>query len=126
MTESSLFPNCIPSSFIVASGMKSFKIIKETSGCHYSTPRFGSQKRHSARISNAENSKGSPKVTPQTNTNFKFSGNSRFHNQNKNDNHILNSGFSNKKNSRFKTNQSNKPDTNKLIAGLKALLEQFI
>ncbi|GBC10102.1 hypothetical protein RclHR1_09340001 [Rhizophagus clarus] len=129
MTESSLFPNCIPNSFIMASELKSFKIIKEASGarnlswCRYSTPWFGSQKYCSARIGKAENLKGSTKATPCIDTNFKFSGNSRFHNQNKKDNYISNSGLSNKKNSRFKMNQSNRPDMNKLIIELKALLE---
>ncbi|GBB94290.1 hypothetical protein RclHR1_23250002 [Rhizophagus clarus] len=129
MTESSFFPNCIPNSFIMASELKSFKIIKEASGarnfswCRYSTPWFGSQKYRSARIGKAENSKGSTKATPCIDTNFKFSGNSRFHNQNKKDNYISNSGLSNKKNSRFKMNQSNRPDMNKLIIELKVLLK---
>ncbi|GBB89636.1 hypothetical protein RclHR1_16380009 [Rhizophagus clarus] len=50
------------------------------SWCHYSTPRFGFQKCHSARIDKAKNLQGSSQATPQMNTKLKFSDNPRFYN----------------------------------------------
>ncbi|GBC08507.1 hypothetical protein RclHR1_08180001 [Rhizophagus clarus] len=157
MTEFSFFSNCIPGSFITASGLKSFKIIKEASGarkligyfttwdqvskcinsqqlwnnvsfswCRYSTSKFSFQKHRSVRFDNAKNSNSLSKATSHLNTNLKhFSGNHRFHNQNKKDNNTPNSDFSTKKNSRFKTNQSSRSNMNILIAGLKAFLKQL-
>ncbi|GBB85588.1 hypothetical protein RclHR1_12090002 [Rhizophagus clarus] len=96
------------------------------SWCRYFTPRFGLQKRCSTRFGNAENSNILPNTSPQKNINStKISGNHKFHNQNKKDNNFTNSDLSNKKNSRFKMNQSNRSDVNELIAGLKVILEQF-
>ncbi|GES96616.1 hypothetical protein RCL_jg14637.t1 [Rhizophagus clarus] len=129
ITEFSLFPDCVPSSFITASGMKSFKIIKEVSGARKLISYFTTwdQKCRTARFDNAENSNKASKAASHSNTNSKhFLGNHRFHNQNKKDNNNRNSGSSTKKNFQLKTNQSNRSDVNKLIAGLKAILEQLV
>ncbi|GES99624.1 hypothetical protein GLOIN_2v1776609 [Rhizophagus clarus] len=155
MTESILFPNCTPSKFVAESGMKSFKVIKESSGqrkligyfamwdqaskcistpqlwndvslswCHYSSPKLGFKKHPPARFGNAGN-KNTRQLKPsrQQHTNL---NNHRCHNQNKKENSSSNSGLTYKKNSRSKSNQSNRPDVKHLIAGLKALLDQFI
>ncbi|GBC04076.1 hypothetical protein RclHR1_00550021 [Rhizophagus clarus] len=158
ITESSLFPNCTPSKFLAESGMKSFKIIKESSGqrkligyfamwdqaskcistpqlwndvslswCHYSSSKLGFKKHPPARFGNAGN-KNTRQLKPsrQQYTNSNSSDNYRRYNQNKKENSSLNSGLTYKKNSHFKSNQSNRLDVNHLVAGLKALLEQFI
>ncbi|GBB95635.1 hypothetical protein RclHR1_25810001 [Rhizophagus clarus] len=155
MTESTLFPNSTPSKFVAESGMKSFKVIKESSGqrkligyfatwdqaskcistpqlwndvsfswCRYSSPKLGFKKHPPARFGNAGN-KNTRQLKPsrQQHTNL---DNHRCHNQNKKENSSSNSGSTYKKNSRFKSNQSNRPDVKHLIAGLKALLDQFI
>ncbi|GES74089.1 hypothetical protein GLOIN_2v1776609 [Rhizophagus clarus] len=155
MTESTLFPNCTPSKFVAESGMKSFKVIKESSGqrkligyfvtwdqaskcistpqlwndvslswCRYSSPKLGFKKRPPARFGNAGN-KNTRQLKPfrQQYTNL---DNHRCHDQNKKENSSSNSGSTYKKNSRSKSNQSNRPDVKHLIAGLKALLDQFI
>ncbi|GBB90066.1 hypothetical protein RclHR1_16950004 [Rhizophagus clarus] len=156
MTESSLFSNCTPSQFLAESGMKSFKIIKESSRqrkligyfatwdqvskcistpqlwndvnlswCHYSSPRLGFKKHPPVRIGNTGNTFRCSKP-PHPNTNKQFSDNHRCHNQNKKENTSSKSGSAHKKNSRSKSNQSNRPNVKHLVAGLKALLEQFI
>ncbi|GBB83623.1 hypothetical protein RclHR1_10320001 [Rhizophagus clarus] len=158
MTESSLFPNCTPSKFLAESGMKSFKIIKESSGqrkligyfatwdqaskcistpqfwndvslswCRYSSPKLGFKKCPPARFGNAGN-KNTRQLKPsrQQYINSNSSDNHRRYNQHKKKNSSLNSGPTYKKNSRSKSNQSNRPVVNYLVVGLKALLEQFI
>ncbi|GBB88101.1 hypothetical protein RclHR1_14620001, partial [Rhizophagus clarus] len=158
ITESSLFPNCTPSKFLAESGMKSFKIIKESSGqrkligyfamwdqaskcistpqlwndvslswCHYSSSKLGFKKHPPARFGNAGN-KNTRQLKPsrQQYTNSNSSDNYRRYNQNKKKNSSLNSGLTYKKNSHFKSNQSNRLVVNYLVVGLKALLEQFI
>ncbi|GBB85509.1 hypothetical protein RclHR1_12000001 [Rhizophagus clarus] len=87
--------------------------------------KLGFKKRPPVRIGNTGNTSRRSKPTFHQDTNSQLLDNRRFHNQNKKNNNTKNSGFSTKKNSCFKTNQSNRPDVNKLIAGLKALLEQL-
>ncbi|GBB99896.1 hypothetical protein RclHR1_36700002 [Rhizophagus clarus] len=155
MTESNLFPNCTPGKFLAESSIKSFKIIKESSGqrkligyfatwdqaskcistpqlwndvslswCRYSSPKLRFKKHTPARFGNAGNNyTRQSKPTRPLHTNL---DNRRCHNQNKKENIPLNSGTTSKRNSRSKSNQSNRPDMKHLVAGLKALLEQFI
>ncbi|GBB93718.1 hypothetical protein RclHR1_02220013 [Rhizophagus clarus] len=96
--------------------------------CRYSSPKLGFKKRPPARFGNAGNniSRRQSKPSCQQDTNSYFSDNNRCHNQNKKENSSSKSGSTYKKNSRSKSNQSNRPDVKHLVAGLKALLEQFI
>ncbi|GBC09039.1 hypothetical protein RclHR1_08570006 [Rhizophagus clarus] len=98
------------------------------SWCRYSSPKLGFKKHPPARFGNAgnNNSRRQSKPSRQQDTNSYFSDNNRCHNQNKKENSPLNSGSTYKKNSRSKSNQSNRPDVKQLVAGLKVLLEQFI
>ncbi|GBB89474.1 hypothetical protein RclHR1_16170006, partial [Rhizophagus clarus] len=91
------------------------------SWCRYSSPKLGFKKRTLARFGNNYTRQLKPARPLHTNLD-----NRRCHNQNKKEDIPLNSGTTSKKNSRSKSNQSNRPDMKHLVAGLKALLEQFI
>ncbi|GBB92881.1 hypothetical protein RclHR1_20710005 [Rhizophagus clarus] len=150
MTDTSLFPNGRPHQFLLDSGIKSFKLVKEVDGSrkligyfdtwdHVSTrinnPQFWNDVkiswcrystpnfknlRRPARFGNAEKSSKTPKGS-----NFSFSGFNT--NNHKNDqNKTPQSGRSAKKIDQSRNGQSNKPDVKHLIAGLKALLEHYI
>ncbi|GBB84012.1 hypothetical protein RclHR1_10650012 [Rhizophagus clarus] len=150
MTDASLFPNGRPHQFLLDSGIKSFKLVKEVDGSrkligyfdtwdHVSTRinnpqlwndvriswcRYSTPNfknlRKSARIGNADKSSRTPKGS-----NFSFSGfntNNRKNDQNK----TPKSGRSTKKIDHSRNDQSKKPDVKHLIAGLKALLEHYV
>ncbi|GBB93131.1 hypothetical protein RclHR1_21140002 [Rhizophagus clarus] len=150
MTDASLFPNERPHQFLLDSGIKSFKIVKEVDRSrkligyfntwdHVSTlinnPQLWNNVRiswycystpnfknlcKSARIGNANKSFRTPKGS-----NFSFSG---FNTNNcKNDQYKPSkSGRSTKKIDQSRNGQSKKPDVKHLIAGLKALLEHYV
>ncbi|GBC08183.1 hypothetical protein RclHR1_07950010 [Rhizophagus clarus] len=150
MTDASLFPNGRPHQFLLDSGIKSFKIVKEVDGSRkligyfntwdYVSTRINNSQlwndvriswcrystpnfknlRRPARIGNAEKSSGTPKGS---NSSFSgFNTNNRKNDQNK----TPKSGRSTKKIDHSRNAQSKKLDVKNLIAGLKALLEHYV
>ncbi|GBC02134.1 hypothetical protein RclHR1_04470013 [Rhizophagus clarus] len=150
MMNASLFPNGRLHQFLLDSGIKSFKIVKEIDGSkkligyfdtwdHVSTcinnPQLWNDirlswccystlnfknLRKSARIGNAKKSFRTP-----NGSNFSFSGLNT--NNCKNDyNKTPKSGRSTKKIDHSRNDQSKKPDVKHLIAGLKVLLEYYV
>ncbi|GBB97680.1 hypothetical protein RclHR1_30370003 [Rhizophagus clarus] len=150
MTDVSLFPNGRSHQFLLDSGIKSFKIVKEVDGSrkligyfdtwdHVSTrinnPQLWNDVRLSwchystpnfknlqrpARIGNAEKS-----LRTTHRSKFSFSGSNT--NNRKNDhNKTPKSGHSTKKIDHSRNDQFKKLDVKHLIAGLKALLEHFV
>ncbi|GBB98933.1 hypothetical protein RclHR1_33690002 [Rhizophagus clarus] len=146
MMDASLFPNGRPYQFLLDSGIKSFKLVKEVDGSRkligyfdtwdhvftrINNPQFWNDVRISwcrystpnfknlrrpARIGNAEKSFRTPK---RSNSSFSgFNTNNRKNDQNK----TPKSGRSTKKINHLRNAQSKKPDVKYLIAGLKALL----
>ncbi|GBB92110.1 hypothetical protein RclHR1_19670002 [Rhizophagus clarus] len=150
MTDASLFPNGRPPQFLLDSGIKSFKLVKEVDGSkkligyfdtwdHVSTRINNLQLwngvriswcryftpnfkniRRSARIGNADKSSWSPKES-----NFSFSS-SNTNNRKNDQNKTPKSGRSTKKIDQSRNDQSKKPDVKHLIAELKALLEYYV
>ncbi|GBC01285.1 hypothetical protein RclHR1_04130001, partial [Rhizophagus clarus] len=150
MTDASLFPNRCSYQFLLDSGIKSFKIVKEVDGSrkligyfdtwdHVSTcinnPQLWNDVRiswccystpnfknlrKSARFGNADKS-----LQTHKGSNFSFSG-SNTNNRKNNQNKTPKSGRSIKKIAQSRNDQSKKPDVKYLIAGLKALLEHYV
>ncbi|GBC00095.1 hypothetical protein RclHR1_37440001 [Rhizophagus clarus] len=150
MTDASLFPNGRPHQFLLDSGIKSFKIVKEVNGSrkligyfdtwdHVSTrinnPQLWNDVRISwcrystpnfknlrrfAQIGKVDKSSRTPKGS---NSSFLgFNTNNRKNDQNK----TPKSKHSSKKIDHSRMNQSKKPDIKHLITGLKALLEHYV
>ncbi|GBB86229.1 hypothetical protein RclHR1_12670002 [Rhizophagus clarus] len=150
MTDTSLFPNGRPHQFLLDSGIKSFKIVKEVDGSRkligyfdtwdnvsvcINNSQFWNNVRiswchystpnfknlyKSARIGNADKSSRTPY---RSNSSFlSFSTNNRKNDHNK----TPKSGHTNKKIDQSRNDQSKKPDIKNLIVGLKALLEHYV